>query len=336
MAHPAFRKFNKKETSQIAKISESLLLPRPIQAQLFSQRESDRPLILQDIYNQAKKIKQDKLQGRNPIDSLIDTLKEEIFVWSSKRDSEGHITSLFLIHPLAIKLLHGFPHLILMDCTYKTNKYQIPLFHIFGFRSSNKIFSWDFCLMKNKTETSSTWELNQYIEQVLNNTNLGPPPVNVIDRDLALKNSLKKLFPDSKFMLCIWHIKKDVSAHFMKTIGHGTDFENFMGLWNQVMYLSTEKCSKDDWEKMQKQVKKTLSSCNIWKITGFLLRSIMCHPGPTTISTWVWAPPPELKVPMPCLSFGSKLPLVLSWRYSGLSASLLENNLLNLFPSDGL
>ncbi|MBW0587934.1 hypothetical protein O181_127649 [Austropuccinia psidii MF-1] len=34
MAHPAFRKFNEQEMSQIAQMSESLLLPRKIQAQL--------------------------------------------------------------------------------------------------------------------------------------------------------------------------------------------------------------------------------------------------------------------------------------------------------------
>ncbi|MBW0573335.1 hypothetical protein O181_113050 [Austropuccinia psidii MF-1] len=106
MAHPAFSKFNEQETSQISKMSESLLMPRQIQAQLCSQRESERPVILQDIYNQVKEIKKDKLQGRRPIDALIDTLKQEYFVWSSERDSEGHITSLSFTHPLAIKLLH--------------------------------------------------------------------------------------------------------------------------------------------------------------------------------------------------------------------------------------
>ncbi|MBW0549006.1 hypothetical protein O181_088721 [Austropuccinia psidii MF-1] len=49
MAQPAFRKLNEQEISQIAQMSESLLIPRKIQAQLCSQRESDRPLILQDI-----------------------------------------------------------------------------------------------------------------------------------------------------------------------------------------------------------------------------------------------------------------------------------------------
>ncbi|MBW0546920.1 hypothetical protein O181_086635 [Austropuccinia psidii MF-1] len=100
MAHPAFRKFNEQETSKIAQISESLLIPRKIQAQLCSHRESDRPVILQDIYNQVKKIKKERLQGRRPIDALIDTLKEENVVWSSARASEGHITSLFFHSPL--------------------------------------------------------------------------------------------------------------------------------------------------------------------------------------------------------------------------------------------
>ncbi|MBW0471434.1 hypothetical protein O181_011149 [Austropuccinia psidii MF-1] len=144
MEHPAFRKLNEQETSQIAQRSESLLMPRQIQAQLCSQREFDRPVTLQDIYNQVKKIKKDVLQGRRPIDALIDTHKQENFVWSSGRDSEGHITSLFSTHPLAIKRLHGFPQVILMDCTCKTNKYKMPLFHIVGFSSANKTFSGAF------------------------------------------------------------------------------------------------------------------------------------------------------------------------------------------------
>ncbi|MBW0496598.1 hypothetical protein O181_036313 [Austropuccinia psidii MF-1] len=55
MAHPAFRKFNEQGKSQISQMSESLLLPRQIQAQLCRKRESDRPVIIQDIYSQVKK-----------------------------------------------------------------------------------------------------------------------------------------------------------------------------------------------------------------------------------------------------------------------------------------
>ncbi|MBW0506980.1 hypothetical protein O181_046695 [Austropuccinia psidii MF-1] len=75
MAHPDFRKFNEQETSQISPIPESLLIPRKIKPQLCSQRETDRPVILQNIPNKRMKIKKEKLQGRRLIDVLIDTLK---------------------------------------------------------------------------------------------------------------------------------------------------------------------------------------------------------------------------------------------------------------------
>ncbi|MBW0588166.1 hypothetical protein O181_127881 [Austropuccinia psidii MF-1] len=45
MAHPALRKLNEQEKSSITQMSESLLLTRQLQAQLYSQRESDRPVI---------------------------------------------------------------------------------------------------------------------------------------------------------------------------------------------------------------------------------------------------------------------------------------------------
>ncbi|MBW0533539.1 hypothetical protein O181_073254 [Austropuccinia psidii MF-1] len=127
-------------------------MPRQIQAQLYRQREADRPLIIQDIYKKVKKIKKDKLQGRRTIDALIDTLKEENFVWSSARDAEGHINYLFFTHTLSIKLFHGFPNVIIMDCTYKNNEYKLPLSHIVAFSTTNKTFYGAFCFMKNETE----------------------------------------------------------------------------------------------------------------------------------------------------------------------------------------
>ncbi|MBW0551202.1 hypothetical protein O181_090917 [Austropuccinia psidii MF-1] len=49
MENPAFRKFNEQETSKIVQMSESLLMPRQIQAQSCRQREYDRSVIFQDI-----------------------------------------------------------------------------------------------------------------------------------------------------------------------------------------------------------------------------------------------------------------------------------------------
>ncbi|MBW0584646.1 hypothetical protein O181_124361 [Austropuccinia psidii MF-1] len=99
MEHPAIRKFNEQETSQIAQMSESFLIPRQIQAQLCSHRESDSHVILKDIYNQVKKIKKDKLKGRRPIDALIDTLKQKPFFGPLQGILRDTLTPCFSLTP---------------------------------------------------------------------------------------------------------------------------------------------------------------------------------------------------------------------------------------------
>ncbi|XP_026410785.1 uncharacterized protein LOC113306010 [Papaver somniferum] len=48
-----------------------------------------------------------------------------------------------------------------MDCTYKTNKFEMPLFNIVGKTSTNAHFSVGFCFLKNELEESYVWALNQ-------------------------------------------------------------------------------------------------------------------------------------------------------------------------------
>ncbi|MBW0513088.1 hypothetical protein O181_052803 [Austropuccinia psidii MF-1] len=99
MAPSFFRKFNEQETSKIAQMSESLLIPRKIQAQLCRQRESERPVILQDIYNKVNIIKRDKLQGKMPIDALIQTLKKKNLCGPLQRMLRDTLPSCFSLTP---------------------------------------------------------------------------------------------------------------------------------------------------------------------------------------------------------------------------------------------
>ncbi|MBW0581330.1 hypothetical protein O181_121045 [Austropuccinia psidii MF-1] len=78
MEHPGFRKFNEHKTSQISQMSESLLLPRKIQAQLCSQRELYRPVTLQGIYNQVKKPRKTNCKPEGPLMLLLKPSKKKI------------------------------------------------------------------------------------------------------------------------------------------------------------------------------------------------------------------------------------------------------------------
>lgn len=42
-------------------------------------------------------------------------------------DDTETVTDLFWTHPVSLELLRVFPHVLIMDCTYKTNRYRMPL-----------------------------------------------------------------------------------------------------------------------------------------------------------------------------------------------------------------
>ncbi|XP_040374379.1 uncharacterized protein LOC121052734 [Rosa chinensis] len=58
-------------------------------------------------------------------------------------------------------ILRTFPHVLIMDCTYKTNRYCFPLFEIVGVTSTEKTFNVAFVYMSREVEDNYTWALSR-------------------------------------------------------------------------------------------------------------------------------------------------------------------------------
>ena len=56
-------------------------------------------------------------------------------------EHNDYIIDLRFTHPTSIYLLLAFPMALIMDYTYKTNRYQMPLLVIVGVTLTNKIFA---------------------------------------------------------------------------------------------------------------------------------------------------------------------------------------------------
>jgi hypothetical protein len=67
-------------------------------------------------------------------------------------DNSGHITLLFFAHPNSLSLLKQYPDILLMDCTYKTNRFHMPLLNIIGCTNLNRTFFIAFIFMSGETE----------------------------------------------------------------------------------------------------------------------------------------------------------------------------------------
>ncbi len=126
-AYHSARQLTTEEKTVVKGMTKSGAAPKIILATLNDARaiSGDRKaaVIGQDIYNVKKRQRLEELQGRTPVEALLDQLQEKE-IWHQKQtDSEGRITHLIFIPRETSQLLLEYHSVLLMDCTYKTNRY---------------------------------------------------------------------------------------------------------------------------------------------------------------------------------------------------------------------
>ena len=71
---------------------------------------------------------------------------------------------LFIAPYSGIELYRRYPFVLKLDCTYKTNSFNMPLPNICGTTSQRKAPNLGICLMPNEQEVSFAWCLRQIQE----------------------------------------------------------------------------------------------------------------------------------------------------------------------------
>ena len=78
-----------------------------------------------------------------------------------------------------------------MDCTYRTNKYKLPLLHILGCTNLQTFFSAGFCFLSNETHADYYWAIANFLLK----TGVQQPRVFISDQEEALKMLARALLP---------------------------------------------------------------------------------------------------------------------------------------------
>ena len=72
---------------------------------------------------------------------LLTILNERQYVEFHRRiEDTEELLDIFFTHPYSSQLLKCFPEVLMMDCTYKTNRHALPLLEICGVTSTCKTF----------------------------------------------------------------------------------------------------------------------------------------------------------------------------------------------------
>ena len=154
---------------------------------------------------------------------------------------------LFFVDKNIINTLRKNSEVLVMDCTYKTNRFNMPLLDIVGHTAIGTTFYIGFAFVDREKENRYTWVLDQ-LKSLFRSLGIRDPSVVVTDMDKGLIRALKKAYPDCKVLICIWHMNKDVRANCKPSFrGDEEAWNTFYAAYERVIYAHTKLSYDDAW-----------------------------------------------------------------------------------------
>ncbi|XP_021817352.1 uncharacterized protein LOC110759580 isoform X1 [Prunus avium] len=230
-------RLSEQETSLLIDLSKSLVRPKEILSTL-KQRDELNATTIRTIYNARQRQRVKEKAGRSQMQQLLCKLNEHDYVeWHRSCPMSGNVLDLFWAHPVSLELLRAFPTILMMDCTYKTNRYHYPLLEVVGITSTDITFSVAFVFLDSEKEDNYIWALSR-LRGVM--VECAMPNVIVTDLDLPLMRAVEVVFPTARHLLCKWHINKNVLSKCKNLFESKEKWDRFIMKWNVLVTSPTE------------------------------------------------------------------------------------------------
>ncbi|XP_022841839.1 protein FAR-RED ELONGATED HYPOCOTYL 3-like [Olea europaea var. sylvestris] len=159
--HSYAGRLTEKETSILVDMSKNHVRLKEI---LYTLKQNDDTNVstMRHIYNARQKFRLKEQAGRTQMQQLMNRLVENKYIeWHCISMEMNLVQDLFWAHPYSVDLLQAFPRVIIMDCTYKINRYRLPLLEIVGVTSIDLTFSIAFAYLGKECEENYAWALGR-------------------------------------------------------------------------------------------------------------------------------------------------------------------------------
>ncbi|XP_038695512.1 uncharacterized protein LOC119992795 [Tripterygium wilfordii] len=138
--HPYTDRLSDFEFEIMVDMSSNRVKPRDILVSLKKRDANNAPTI-KTIYNTRQKFRTSDKAGKSHIQSLMSFLhKHRYILYYRTDDITNELHDLFFAHPGSLELLIAFSHVLLMDATFKTNRFRMPLLEIVGVTPTNMTY----------------------------------------------------------------------------------------------------------------------------------------------------------------------------------------------------
>ena len=154
------------------------------------------------------------------------------------KDNENRIEKLFFAKMSFQKILKYNHEVLLIDTTYKTNKYKMLLIIISGVTSLNTSYYITFVFVFKETFEVYKWVV-ECIKNLYKYFDIPDLNVILIDAHKSLIQAITIVYPLKSHLLCLWYINKNVVVHCKKWFNNKT-WKEYLGIWHEILYTLTE------------------------------------------------------------------------------------------------
>lgn len=252
-AHPVHRKLSHADVLTVHNLANAGVAPKEIRSYLRNQ--SKTLATQQDIYNCIAQGKRDLAKGQSNIHALANELDSEGFWNRMQLDEDGRVTAVLFAHPQSLAYLKCYPDLLILDCTYKTNKYKMPLLDIVGVDACQRSFCIAFAFLSGEDEGDYVWALDR-LRSMYELCGARLPAVILTDRCLACMNAVSRCFPDAASLLCLWHANKAVLRYCMSSFTRDAEDTDKAQQWKEFYQSWHELVGSKDEEAFEERLQR--------------------------------------------------------------------------------
>ncbi|GAU25698.1 hypothetical protein TSUD_216270 [Trifolium subterraneum] len=172
------------EKECVRELTKNLVAPKNIMTMLKGRNPGSKTNMKQ-IYNARQRFKTDVRGELSELQHLLKCCETHKYFHKCRIIGDSAtIQDIFWAHPESIKLFNTFPTVLMMDSTYKTNKYKMPLFEIVGVTSTEESYNVGFAYIANEKEDNFVWGLETCKSLLISKETF--PKVIVTNRDKSL------------------------------------------------------------------------------------------------------------------------------------------------------
>ena len=218
-----------------------------------------------DIYNAVAKIREMELGNMTPIQALNVQLHSDSTKWFvrvNKDPMTQEVTHLFWINRASMDILRINGEIMLLDCTYKTNRYKMPLCIGTGTTALNTSFYAGMALLKGEKLEDYQWLIQCY-KDLYKHLDIPLPGVWLSDGEPNIPSAIaSEISPNAKHILCVWHIENNILSKCKKYFRTKEAWIEFfgerikgkprkLGDIHSVLYAPTEQELDLQWQLLQ-------------------------------------------------------------------------------------